>query len=132
MRKVSIFKIQFSNSTFSIPFSNVLLFWQITILKQNTNLLFIWLSGRIKHEKERDCGHHFSLKPAALVLKCKLDQNQYKPWGFNLYTKRTSLFWKSIFFLNFGGNWHICLIWSFADPVSQEDRELSLLYWWEN
>lgn len=41
-------------------------------------------------KKMRLCGYHFSLKLAAVVLKGKPDQNQYKPWRFN--STGTSLF----------------------------------------
>lgn len=60
--KVSIFKIQFSKLTFSIPVSNILLFWQITVLKQNTNHAFIWLSWRIKHQKDEMLRLSFFIK----------------------------------------------------------------------
>lgn len=53
MTRVSIFKIHFSRSTFSIPFSNALLFWQITILKSKHKPCIIWLSWRLKHEKDK-------------------------------------------------------------------------------
>lgn len=68
-------------------------------------------------KRMRCCGYHFSLKPAAGVLKCKPDQNQYKPWGFNLYTERTSLFWKRALKKTWEET-YTSIIWFFTSPVS--------------
>ena len=50
--------------------------------------------------KKMSCGYRFSLKPPAVVLKCKLDQNHYKPWGLNLCTEwKPACFKRVLFFL---------------------------------
>lgn len=62
-----------------------------------TTHLFV-CQEELNMNKMRHCGYRFSLKPPAVVLKCKPDQNQYKPWGLIYVLNEPTCFKRALFF----------------------------------